>query len=98
MDVKQLEIWKEAVLENRSHLKTVADDRVLLKQKFIEHIKMFFDGYKEIEFSQNLDVVTVKWDWRDTPSIKDSNLERLEMNWEIGLDDGSILIRLFPFG
>lgn len=98
MNIEELGIWKNAVKENCDYLKTIADDRVLLKEKFIKHIDEFFEDYVEIKFSQNLDVITVKWDWRDSPKVKNGNLNELGMDWEIGLDEKSILIRLFPFG
>ena len=103
MNSKELDMWKNGVDEHLQLVKQVVDERIALKTHMEEHLRGFFDGFVEIDFSQNLDVISLKWAYETSPIIKNDIIGNLGMDWEITTDYNDdafkvVVIRIYPFG
>lgn len=103
MNSKELDLWRNGVDEHLELVKQVVDERVALKTHIESHLRDFFDGFSEIDFSQKLDVITLKWDYKVSPIIKTDVIADLGMDWIItnGYNDDAfnvIVIEVYPFG
>lgn len=103
MNSKELEIWLDGVCEHTSQVKNLIDERREFKRIMEEHLRQFFDGFSEIDFSQKFDVIKLEWAYNHSPIIKNEKLAELGMDWEICSEMNCdafhvVLIKVYPYG
>ena len=103
MNSNQIEIWKQATEEHCHHLKNLIREDKEIKEMFEEHLAMFFEGFVEVEFSEEFHKATMKWDWKDAPIINTGTIGDFGMDWEISKHfsdehGGGICIIVYPWG
>lgn len=103
MDKSEIGLWNQAVVENIGSRESVKFDRTVLEKKMEAYLKKFFD-FDGIDFSENLDVVTLRWDYGHHPTFyADDKIVDLGMKWKISHrfsenhGDGVIII-VYPRG
>lgn len=102
MDKEDFRVWQDAVMEHSQMLQRVVDDRILLKEKIIEHLKQFFE-YDDIKFTNDFSKITLKWAYENDPVIPMNQLNGLMMDFIITTTYDSelgqgVVIELYPFG
>ena len=70
---------------------------------FVEHLRLFFDGFEEVEFSKNFKQVVLKWRWQDDIGINKDTIGDFKMDWILRSGDSSdgganINVIVYPWG
>ena len=102
MDAEQLELWRNAVIEHRVRVESVADDHAELKRVFELHLKRFFD-YDAIDFKLDFSEITLAWKYEHDPIIDFDSISDLGMPCIISSEYNeslgqSVIIKVYPFG
>lgn len=98
-----LENWRKAVKEHETLKNSLSEDEKVLKEHLESHLRRFFDGFIEIDFSENFEKITLKWYKQNTPHISNEIIHELGMDWVItvGRDECAysiVQIEVYPFG
>lgn len=94
--------WQDGVMEHSRMTQTLIKDRLALRELMTSHLKQFFD-FDSIQYSQDFNRITLKWEYGNNPVINPEKLEELYMEFTIShefsdkLGEG-IRIDLYPFG
>lgn len=102
MNSEEFMQWQDAVMEHSKMMETLVDDRVVIKELMINHLKQFFD-YDEIRFDDLFNKVVLKWEYKNDPIIKPDELIGLGMDFIISHDYSEslghgVIVELYPFG
>ena len=102
MNTDEFRQWQDAVMEHSKMMETLVDDRVVIKDLMINHLKQFFD-YDEIKFDDLFNKIILKWSYENDPVIRLDKLDGLGMDFIISHDYSEqlghgVVIELYPFG
>ena len=97
MNPSELELWKRGVEEHNNVLQNLIDDRRKLKELMVEHSKAIFEEWDNIEFSQDLETVTVGF--KAGYELDNKTLSGIGMEWDVIITDKFTQgIKVYPFG
>lgn len=102
MNLEELRIWQDSVMEHCQMMKSVMDDRRVIKNVMINHLKQFFE-FDEIIFSNDFNKITLKWRYDNDPIINPVELSKLGMEFKVSNDYSEslghgVILELYPFG
>ena len=102
MNKESIELWREGVMENCHQLESILSDRVELKNAITSHLKMFFD-FDKIQFSNDLNVITLSWEYGHDVIINEDNIHFLGLDWIITTEFNDelgqgVVVKVYPFG
>ena len=89
-----LDEWKHEVDNHNKIVSTILSDRRILKEHMNEYLHRFFE-FRDIEFSTDLHIITLSFDYDDDIRIPD-NIKDFAMDWSIDFSHDEI--RIYPFG
>lgn len=97
-----LDQWNQAVDEHLKMVDSLIEDRITLKNMFNEHLRKFFD-YDSIEYSKDLRVISMRWDYGREVSIDNDFISELGMDWLISTEftdklGYGVVVTIYPFG
>ena len=103
MNFEDLKTWKSGVEELLKELDRLVDTRNQFIELMKSHIDQCFQGYKTIEFKNDLSEITITYEQGHNPIIRPEHIHKLGMDWliEAGFDDKAfriVVIKLYPFG
>lgn len=96
-----MDTWKEAVGVYNQQREQLRDDRFVIEDRFMKHLRNFFE-WDNIYFEENFSKIVLTYAPNINPIIK-TNIGELEMEWIVkyGYDGNAnavIRIELYPFG
>lgn len=102
MNLEALELWRNGVMENNHQLASILSDKMQLKNAFAGHLKQFFD-FDKIVFSNDLSLVTLKWEYGRDIIIDYENTYNIGMDWVISTEYSDelgqgLVVKVYPFG
>ena len=98
----EIETWKSSVKTHREYIDTIIEVRKTLKNQIEEHLKSIFN-WDNIEYSTDLSVITLSWDYPSSPVIRHDRISDLGMDMIIHADyddraNRIVVIEIYPFG
>lgn len=102
MNLEDLRIWQDSVMEHCQMMKSVIDDRMVIKNVMVNHLKQFFE-FDEIRFSNDFNEITLKWRYDNDPILDPIKLKDLGMDFKVSNDYSEslghgVVIIVYPFG
>jgi len=101
MNPNEITLWKMGVEEHNNILQNLIADRKKLKELMSEHLRTLFDDWEDIIFSQDFDVITIRF--RPNFKLGNDSLCNIGMDWDVVAshsDNGHLTksIKIYPFG